>query len=135
MNNRLRTPLEEDEAESVFEQKTVKEESENFITQFFPRGKFDAEVATGALPFIFFLAALGMLYIANRNYAEKNIRDIDKINKEVKELNYDYKTTKAELAFKSTLTEVAKKADTLGIKESLEPPQKITIEEDTPNDN
>ena len=135
MSNRLRIPIEEDEAENVLEQKPAKESSDNFLTQLFPKWKFDAETATGALPFIFFLAALGMLYITNRNYAEKNIREIDKINKEVKELNYDYKTTKAELAFKSTLTEVAKKADTLGIKESLEPPQKITTEEDTKDDN
>ena len=81
------------------------------------------------MPFILFLALLGMAYIANRNLAERNIRDIDKITKQVKELTWDYKTTKAELAFKSTLTEVAKRADSLGIKESLQPPQKISAEE------
>jgi len=44
---------------------------------------------------------------------------------EVKELSWDYKTSKADLAFKSTLSEVAKRADTLGVKESIEPPQKL----------
>ena len=68
------------------------------------------------LPFVLFLAFLGMIYIANRHLAEKNIRDIDKISKEVKELSWDFKSTKAELAFKSTLTEVAKRTDTLGCK-------------------
>jgi hypothetical protein len=67
-----------------------------------------------------------MIYIANMHMAERSIRDINKISKQVKELSWDYKTTKADLAFKSTLTEVAKRVDTLGIKESLEPPQKIT---------
>ena len=81
------------------------------------------------------IMTLGMLYIANRNYAEKNIRDIEKINKEVKELSYDYKTTKAELAYRSTLTQVAKQADTLGIKESLLPPEKITVQEDGQHDH
>jgi len=71
-----------------------------------------------------------MVYIGNRHLAEKTIRDIDKITKEVKELSWDFKTTKADLAFKSTLTEVARRADTLGVKESLQPPQKITVEED-----
>ncbi len=70
-----------------------------------------------------------MIYIANRHLAEKNIRDIDRIGREVKELSWDYKTTKADLAFKSTLTEVEKKADTLGIKVSITPPQKITVKE------
>ena len=58
------------------------------------------------------------------------MRDIDKISKEVKELSWEYKSSKADLAFKSTLTEVAKRADTLGIKTSEQPPQKITVKED-----
>ncbi len=62
--------------------------------------------------------------------AENNIRDIDKLSKQVKELSWDYKTTKAELAFKSTLSEVEKKTDTLGLKTSVEPPQKIMIQAD-----
>jgi hypothetical protein len=61
--------------------------------------------------------------------AEKNIREIDKLNKEVKALSWDYKSTKAELAFKSTLSEVKLRADSLGLKEAKEPPQKITVKE------
>jgi hypothetical protein len=130
MTNRLRTQVEEEEAEKklIVEEKPAKEIPDNFLTQFFAK-KLNAEAATNALPFILFLAFLGMLYIGNRHLAEKNIRDIDKISKEVKELSWDYKTTKAELAYKSTLTEVAKRADTLGVKESVQPPQKITAEE------
>jgi hypothetical protein len=132
MTNRLRTQIEDDEEAGKrleVEDKTTKEFPDNYLTQFF-KNKFNSERATSALPFVLFLALLGMIYIANRQLAEKNIRDIDKISKEVKELSYDYKTTKAELAFKSTLTEVAKRADTLGIKESMVPPQKITLEGD-----
>jgi hypothetical protein len=129
MTNRLRTQIdEEDDQELIVEERPAKELQDNFATQLFSNGFFNADKATRALPFILFLALLGMIYIANRNFAEKNIRDIDKIGKEVKELSWDYKTTKAELAFKSTLTEVAKRTDTLGIKESLQPPQKITAE-------
>ncbi|MBS1526939.1 MAG: hypothetical protein JST19_14890, partial [Bacteroidetes bacterium] len=60
---------------------------------------------------------------------EKSIRDIDKIGKEVKELSWDYKTAKADLAYKSTLSEVAKRADTLGLKEAINPPQKIKTDD------
>ena len=131
MTNRLRTPVEEEEeAEKalVVEEKPAKEIPDNYVMQFFTR-MFNAESATRALPFVLFMALLGMIYIGNRHLAEKNIRDIDKISKEVKELSWDYKTTKAELAYKSTLTEVAKRADTLGIKISVQPPQKITAGE------
>jgi hypothetical protein len=131
MTNRLRTQIEDEEVEGrlIVEEKRVnrdKEIPDNFLTQLFTKGIIKAETATRALPFVLFLAFLGMIYIANRHLAEKNIRDIDKISKEVKELSWDFKTTKADLAYKSTLTEVAKRADTLGIKESLQPPQKIT---------
>jgi hypothetical protein len=131
MTNRLRTQIEEEETEQkiIVEENSVKEIPDNFLTQLFTKGIINAETATNALPFILFLALLGMIYIANRHLAERNIRDIDKISKQVKELSYDYKTTKAELAYKSTLTEVAKRTDTLGIKESIQPPQKITVEE------
>ena len=112
----------------IVEEKPAKEIPDNYLMQFFTR-MFNADSATRALPFVLFLALLGMIYIGNRHLAEKNIRDIDKISKEVKELSWDYKTTKAELAYKSTLTEVAKRADTLGIKISVQPPQKITAEE------
>ncbi|RYY22235.1 MAG: hypothetical protein EOP41_07405 [Sphingobacteriaceae bacterium] len=82
------------------------------------------------LPFIFFIAFLAMVYIANRHMAENTVRDIDKLSKQVKELSWDYKTTKADLAFKSTLTEVEKRTDTLGLKTSVEPPQKIMVTTD-----
>jgi len=81
------------------------------------------------LPFILFLVLLGMIYLGNMHLAERNLRDIDKMTKEVKELTWDYKTTKADLAFKSTLSEVAKRVDTLGIKESIEPPQRLKEKE------
>ena len=136
MTNRLRSQIEEEEAEKklIVEEKPYKEIPDNFLTQLFTKGIVNSETATRALPFVLLLALLGMIYIGNRHYAEKTIRDIDKIGKQVKELSWDYKTTKAELAYKSTLTEVAKRADTLGVKESVEPPQKITAEE-APNEH
>ncbi|HTE01332.1 MAG TPA: FtsL-like putative cell division protein [Mucilaginibacter sp.] len=130
MTNRLRTEVQEEEAEKelIVEEKPAKEISEGALWQLFTKN-FNAEKATGALPFVLFIAFLGMIYIGNMHLAEKNIRDIEKISKEVRELSWDYKTAKAELAYKSTLTEVAKRVDTLGIKESIEPPQRLTAQE------
>jgi hypothetical protein len=130
MTNRLRTEIPEDEtSELIVKEKPVKEIPDNFMTQFLTNGFITADTAVKALPFVLFIGLLGMFYIANRHLAEKNIRDIDKLNKEVKELSWEYKITKADLAFKSTLTEVAKRADTLGIKQSVQPPQKIVVKE------
>jgi hypothetical protein len=131
--NRLRTEIPEEEvveSELIVEEKAVKEIPENFLTKFFTQGFISTDEATRALPFVLFLGLLGMIYIGNRHLAEKNIRDIDKLTKEVHELTWEYKVTKADLAYKSTLSEVAKRVDTLGIRESIQPAQKITIKED-----
>lgn len=132
MTNRLRAEIpEEQEVELIVEEKPpVGKIPDNFFTLLFQKGVVSTEAATRMLPFIFFVAFLAMVYIANRHMAENNIRDIDKLSKQVKELSWDYKTTKAELSYRSTLTEVEKKTDTLGLQISVEPPQKITITED-----
>ena len=131
MTNRLRTDIQEEEAEKelvVEEKQPAKDFSENALWKLFTKN-INAEKATGALPFLLYLVLLGMIYIWNMHLAEKTTRDIDKTQKEVKELSWDYKTTKADLAYKSTLSEVAKRADTLGVKESIDPPQKLKAEE------
>ncbi len=139
MNNQFRNHIEEEE-EELLEEPVIKlkspkkeKESENvnlFFKKLFIDGVVSKEAATAMLPFLIFLALLTMLYIANSHMAVKNIRDIDKLNKEVKELSWEYKSLKADLMFKSKLTEVAKKVDTLGIKELTEPPKKIIIGSD-----
>lgn len=131
MTNRLRAEILEDEElekELIVEEKLpVGKIPDNFFTLMLQQGVVSTDAATRMLPFIFFVAFLAMIYIANRHMAENTIRDIDKLSKQVKELSWDYKTTKAELAYKSTLSEVEKRTDTLGLKTSVEPPQKLTI--------
>lgn len=131
MNNRFREHIEDEpEMEEEIELKVKKNtpESENlFFKKLFAEGVVSKEAATQMLPYIIFLSMLCMLYIANSHMAIKNIRKIDQLNKEVKELSWEYKSLKADLMFKSKLTEVAKKVDTLGIKELTEPPKKILV--------
>jgi hypothetical protein len=128
MSNRLRTEIQEEEAEKelLVEERPVPESPENFVTNLLRKDFVSTDAVTRALPFVFYLALLTMIYIGNRHLAENNIRNIDKVSKEVKELSWDFKTTKAEMAYKSTLTEVAKRVDTLGMVTSVEPPQKLT---------
>ena len=87
MTNRLRTQIEEEEKKLIVEEKPEAEFPDNFLTQFLSKGFINAESATKALPFVLFLTFLGMVYIANRHLAERNIRDIDKISKQVKEFD------------------------------------------------
>ena len=101
-----------------------------FFRKLFTEGVVSKEAATEMMPFLIFLSVLCMLYIANSHMAVKNVRKIDQLSKEVKELSWEYKSLKADLMFKSKLTEVAKKVDTLGIKVLTEPPKKIIVNSD-----
>ncbi|MDA9555063.1 FtsL-like putative cell division protein [Pelobium sp.] len=132
MTNRLKTEIEEEE---ITVQEPVKEEAptqnSGFLSGLFAKGAVSKETATEALPFVIFLAFLGMIYIGNRHSAENNIRKIDKLGKEVKELSWDFKTLKADLMFKSKQTEVIKRVDSLlGLKVSVKPPIKLKVVKD-----
>lgn len=137
--NRFREQIEEQAEDVIHEpvlkakeelKKEAKGSGEDFLKFFFKEGAVSKEAATDALPFIVFLAFLCMVYIANSHFAVNNVRNIDKLGKEVKELSWEYKSLKADLMFKSKLTEVAKQVDTLGIKELTEPPKKIVVTSD-----
>lgn len=134
MSNQFKKVVEEKE-EDLLEQEEletpkepVKEGSATiFFRKLFAEGVISKESASGMFPFIIFLCVLVMIYIANSHWTMKNIRNIDKLSKEIKELSWEYKSLKADLMFKSKMTEVAKKVDTLGLKELIEPPKKIVV--------
>ena len=133
LNNNDEEIKNDDEPRLKVKKEKVKKSGQStdaFFRKLLTEGVVTKEAATEMLPFLLFISFLCMLYIANSHMAVKNIRDIDKLSKEVKELSWEYKSLKADLMFKSKLTEVAKKVDTLGLKELTEPPKKIIISSD-----
>ncbi len=83
------------------------------------------------VPFFLFLAVLAVLYIYNGHYADKTIRNINGTAKEVKELQYEYKTVKSEVMYKSKQSELAKAVEPLGLKELIESPVVLVNELET----
>lgn len=127
-NQYRKQPLTEEQQEAI--QETVEEKEEvtkSFIKSILSSEYLSSQRAAGFVPFIVFLCVLGMLYIANRHFAEKTIRDIDKLSKEVKELSWDYKSLSAEHMKLSTQSEIAKRVDSMGLKERKEAPLKIVV--------
>jgi hypothetical protein len=74
------------------------------------------------LPFFLFLAFLAVLYIYNGHYADHVVRDIGKTGRELKELQYEYKSLKSEVMFRSKQSELAKAVEPFGLKELTSPP-------------
>lgn len=74
------------------------------------------------LPFFLFLTLLAVIYIYNGHYADKMLRQISKTTRQVRELQYEYKTLKSEVMFRSKESELVKAVEPLGLKELTEPP-------------
>ncbi len=69
------------------------------------------------MPFFLFLSLLAVGYIYNGHYADKLNREIAKTSKQLQELQYEYKTVKGEVLFRSKQSELMKAVEPLGLKE------------------
>lgn len=56
------------------------------------------------LPYLYFLCGLGVLYIANVHFAERNIRRVQSLQHELREERWQYMTIKSDLMYQSTPT-------------------------------
>jgi Bacteriodetes cell division protein (FtsL-like) len=74
------------------------------------------------ISFFLFLAVLAVVYIYNGHYADKTARNINNVSRELKELQYEYKTLKSEVMFRSKQSELAKAVEAFGLKELVAPP-------------
>jgi hypothetical protein len=90
-------------------------------------GIFNKEMLLKVMPYIFFLTVIALVYIANSYYAEKTIREIDKINKELKTLRPESIIAGSEYMMLSKQSEVARFVAPAGLKESVEAPKKIVV--------
>lgn len=85
--------------------------------------------AVNALPFMFFITLVVLLYISNGYYAEEQIRKQNKLANELKELRSEFIISKSELATVSTQTAVRLRVLPMGIKESaINPPTIIVVD-------
>ena len=77
------------------------------------------------IPFFLFIGLLTVLYIANGHYADKTIRKINATAQRLKEMEYEFKTVKRDVIFRSKESELAKAVEPLGLKELVAPPIRI----------
>lgn len=81
----------------------------------------------GIIPFIIFLAVLGMVYIANNYIAESKVREINKVNRNIKELIFNHLEYERKVNEKTRASVLANALEKEGIKPLVAPPQKIFI--------
>ena len=98
------------------------------IGEFFSRDSFFKTI-----PFLGYLTIIAIVYISNTYYAEKTFRQIEKTKIELKELRFQYISSKSELMFYSKQTEIAKRVINKGLKVTTIPPFKIFYDKDSLN--
>ncbi len=74
------------------------------------------------IPFFLFLSGMAVLYIYNGHMADKLVRKISASEKNIKELEYEYKSIKSEVIYRSKASELVKAVEPLGLKETKQPP-------------
>lgn len=82
------------------------------------------------IPFFLFLAVLAVLYIYNGHHSDKLIRRMGETEKHIKELEYEYKTVKSEVIFRSKASELIKAVEPMGLKEMTSAP--VVLLQNTP---
>ena len=80
--------------------------------------------------FIFYLAFLGIIYIANSHYAVQTIKEIKDIQAELKAISWECNSKQSDLMYQSMESIVAKKVEKLGLRELETNPKKIINKKD-----
>jgi hypothetical protein len=83
------------------------------------------ESVLGNMSFILFASFLMICYISYGYFTERTVRDLQRVDQELKELRSEYITIRSELEKTEQQSKVAQNISALGLKETLEPPRKL----------
>jgi Bacteriodetes cell division protein (FtsL-like) len=64
------------------------------------------DLVFGNFSYLMFLGFLAVVYIANAHFAEKSVRNIQRLQKEIKELKWEYTSIKSETMYKSMQSQI-----------------------------
>lgn len=105
--------------------------SRKAVQEFLGGDYLSKEWVTGNLSYILYVGLLAMIYIANTYYTEKKFKAIERTKNDLKELRYEYITTKSILMFQGRQSEISKRAEMQGLREAKMPPYKILFSDES----
>jgi len=115
-----------DERLEMNEGKVVKKTS-SFLPDFIGGDLFTKKTVTKQIPFIVYLVALAMAYITNTYVAEDVNSELMIQNRVLESKHVEYIYNKSEITKLTKQSQLVKQLKDKGIKESVEPLKKITI--------
>lgn len=101
--------------------------SKDKTTTTFTRSRW-AEWLFVNLHFVFFLVGIGVVYIMNAHAAERSIRKIDALKREVNEYRFESMSLEKDLMFESTQSQLTRNLETKGLKPLNKLPLKLESE-------
>lgn len=130
--NRLLTEIEQEEQMQAADmgepeaRKPVNKVKRGFLS-IISGGFLAGESALSSLPFLLYVAFLGMLYIGNGYYAHGKLKDLDSLDNSITDLRTQYIIAKDKLMYLSKESELNKATGENGPKEAVIPPGKIVV--------
>jgi len=97
--------------------------------QIFDLNYWSSDLILQNLPFVLFLGFLAVIYIANAHYAERNVRKIQVLQREIKELRWHYMSLEAEVMYKTKRSEMVESVKEEGLRPITTKPRKILVED------
>jgi len=82
------------------------------------------------LPFVFFAGFLAILYIANSHYAEKKVREIQSLQKELQNEKWRYMAIEADIMYSTTQSQLNDGVVKAGLEKPKEAPYKFELFDD-----
>ena len=98
------------------------------VTPFAGLNFFSTEFILKNLPFLAFLGFLATVYIANAHYAERNVREIQLLQKDIKEKRWYYMSLQSDNMYNSKRSEVADRVKEDGLRMRRGKTKKIVID-------
>lgn len=99
------------------------------VGNMFAFGNMGASLILKNLPFVLFLGFLTVIYIANAHFAEKQIRQIQTLQQDVKDLKRQYNSLKSENMYNSRLVEIEENVEDLGLMKKAGRVYRIIVDE------
>jgi len=85
------------------------------------------DMVFGNFSFLMFIGFLCIVYIANAHFAEKGVRRIQSIQKEIKALKWEYTSIKSETMYKSMQSQIDASLEPVGLDLENKGPKVILV--------
>jgi len=97
------------------------------LGHFMSFGFLNSNLILGNLKLLGFVALLAVIYIANSHYAERNVRRIQMLQKEIHELRWRYTSIQADIMYNSRQSAMAQNLREQGLRPLRDKPKKIVV--------